>query len=367
MWKLTFPYDRDAVELIKTISGARWEPKGKFWHFPIERGTIEWLNHKFEGKLLFKESPSSADQVKKDLNGERSGKVAAGGISTNGSRHEDIQAEFLKSLILKQYSPRTIETYTIMLRLFLNYFNGRDVNTLSDEEIREYLLYLLNKKKVSLSYQNQAINAIKYYYEQVLGRETKTYYLARPRREIRYPTVLSEEEVIQIIQQTDNLKHRMVISLIYSAGLRIGEAVNLKIEDIDTKMGYIMVCAGKGRKDRRTLLSKSILEELRLYYQVYRPNKWVFNGQDGGQYSDESIQAVFRKAVLKCGILKHVTVHTLRHSFATHLLEHGVNLRYIQTLLGHSSSKTTEIYTHVTNKGLFDIKSPLDNLDLGKK
>ncbi len=366
-WKLTFPYDKDAVELIKTISGARWEPKGKFWHFPIERGTIAWLNHKFEGKLLFKESSSSADQIKKDVNREHSVKGGVTGITISGSRHEDIQSEFMKSLILKQYSPRTIETYTIMLRLFLKYFNDRDVNSLSDEEIREYLLYLLNKKKVSLSYQNQAINAIKYYYEQVLGRVTKTYYLARPKRSIRYPTVLSEEEVIQIIQQTDNLKHRMVISLIYSAGLRIGEAVNLKIEDIDTKMGYIMVCAGKGRKDRRTLLSKSILEELRLYYQVYRPNKWVFNGQDGGQYSDESIQAVFRKAVLKCGILKHVTVHTLRHSFATHLLEHGVNLRYIQTLLGHSSSKTTEIYTHVTNKGLFDIKSPLDNLDLGKK
>ncbi|MEI8006874.1 MAG: tyrosine-type recombinase/integrase [Bacteroidota bacterium] len=367
MWKLTFPYDKDAVELIKTISGARWQPDGKFWHFPFERGTIEWLNHKFDGKLLFKECTSSADQIKKDVNGEHSVNGATRGISISGARHEDIQAEFMKSLILKQYSPRTIETYTIMLRLFLKYYNDRDVNSLSDEEIREYLLYLLNKKKVSLSYQNQAINAIKYYYEQVLGRVTKTYYLARPKRSIRYPTVLSEEEVIQIIQQTDNLKHRMVISLIYSAGLRIGEAVNLKIEDIDTKMGYILVCAGKGRKDRRTLLSKSILEELRLYYEVYRPNKWVFNGQDGGQYSDESIQAVFRKAVKKSGILKHVTVHTLRHSFATHLLEHGVNLRYIQTLLGNSSSKTTEIYTHVTNKGLFDIKSPLDNLDLGKK
>ena len=152
MWKLTFPYDKDAVELIKTINGARWQPDGKFWHFPFERGTIEWLNHKFEGKLLFKESSSSADKIKKDVNGEHSMKGGVTGITISGSRHEDIQAEFMKSLILKQYSPRTIETYTIMLRLFLKYFNDRDVNSLNDEEIREYLLYLLDKKKVSLSY-----------------------------------------------------------------------------------------------------------------------------------------------------------------------------------------------------------------------
>jgi integrase/recombinase XerD len=367
MWKLTFPYDKEVIELIKTISGTKWKPEGKFWYFPYERGTIEWLNHRFEGKLLFKECLSSTDNIQEDFNGKSSENKTAGEITPGGSMHEEIQDEFLKSLILKQYSPRTIETYTSMLRLFLNYFRDRDVNSLSDAEIREYLLYLLNKKKVSLSYQNQAINAIKYYYEHVLGRETKTYYLARPKRAIRYPTVLSEEEVIQIIAQTENLKHRTVISLIYSAGLRISEAVNLKIEDIDSKMGYIIVRAGKGRKDRRTLLSRSILKELCLYYQVYRPKIWVFNGQDGGQYSDESIQAVFRKAVLKSGIRKRVTVHTLRHSFATHLLEHGVNLRYIQTLLGHSSSKTTEIYTHVTNKSLFDIKSPLDNLDFGIK
>jgi site-specific recombinase XerD len=278
---------------------------------------------------------------------------------------DKIREEYLKSLMVKKYSPRTIDTYTSMLRLFMNYYKGRDIRTLGDEEIRDYLLYLIDKKKVSASYQNQAINAIKYYYEKILGRETRTYYLSRPRPATRYPTVLSEEEVIQIIRHIDNLKHRMVISLIYSAGLRISEAINMKLEDIDSKMGYIMVRGGKGKKDRRTLLSTSILGQLRLYYQLYRPKKWVFEGQDGRQYSDESIQSVFRRAVARAGIRKRVTVHTLRHSFATHLLEHGVSLRYIQSLLGHSSSRTTEIYTHVTNKGFLDIKSPFDNLGLG--
>lgn len=204
-------------------------------------------------------------------------------------------------MIVKQYSPRTIDTYSSMLRLFLNYFKTRDINLLTDEDIRNYLLYLVDRKKVSASYQNQAINAIKYYFEKVLGRETKTYYLSRPKPATRYPTVLSEEEVIMIIRQIDNLKHRMVISLIYSAGLRISEAVNLRLEDIDSKMGYIMVRGGKGKKDRRTLLSKSILEQLRIYYQAYRPRKWVFEGQAGGQYSDESIQAVFRRQLPKPG------------------------------------------------------------------
>jgi len=388
MWKLTFQFDREIIDLIKTIRGARWNPEGKFWFFPLERSTLAWLNHKFEGKLFFSENgeykPEKTSTVKivdtadmskglenketrdmnKELRNKETTNVNKGLRNKDETEPDKIREEYLKSLVVKKYSPRTIDTYTSMLRLFMNYYKDRDIRSLGDMEIRDYLLYLIDKKKVSASYQNQAINAIKYYYEKILGRETRTYYLSRPRPATRYPTVLSEEEVIQIISHIDNLKHRMVISLIYSAGLRISEAINMKLEDIDSKMGYIMVRGGKGKKDRRTLLSTSILSQLRLYYQVYRPKKWVFEGQDGGQYSDESIQSVFRRAIARAGIRKHVTVHTLRHSFATHLLEHGVSLRYIQSLLGHSSSRTTEIYTHVTNKGFLDIKSPFDNLNL---
>jgi len=381
MWKLTFPFDWEVIELVRTISGARWKPDGKFWYFPLERGTIAWLNHKFKGKLYFSEDGENkhwetnvrkiADNslntvdVSKSLTNKDAMDVSKGLRKKDETEPDKICGEYLKSLMVKKYSPRTIDTYTSMLRLFMNYYKDRNIRSLGDEEIRDYLLYLIDKKKVSASYQNQAINAIKYYYEKILGRETRTYYLSRPRPATRYPTVLSEEEVIQIIRHIDNLKHRMVISLIYSAGLRISEAINMRLEDIDSKMGYIMVRGEKGKKDRRTLLSMSILVQLRLYYQVYRPKKWVFEGQDGRQYSDESIQSVFRRAVARAGIRKRVTVHTLRHSFATHLLEHGVSLRYIQSLLGHSSSRTTEIYTHVTNKGLLDIKSPFDNLGLG--
>jgi site-specific recombinase XerD len=176
--------------------------------------------------------------------------------------------------------------------------------------------------------------------------------------------VLSEGEVLRLLKQVENLKHKTALSLIYSAGLRVGELVNMKVTDIDSSRSQIRIRQGKGKKDRVSLLSTNILILLREYYKEYRPKEWLFEGQYGGQYSAGSIQAVFRRAKLAAGIKKNATVHTLRHSFATHLLERGTDLRYIQELLGHQSVRTTEIYTHVTEKGFKKIVSPFDNLDL---
>ena len=214
----------------------------------------------------------------------------------------------------------------------------------SDHQIREYLLYLVNKKKVSTSYQNQAINSIKFYYEKVLGRKTSTYYLQRPNKEKKIPLVLSEEDVTKILKQIKNLKHRCIICLIYSAGLRLSELVDLKVSDIDSKRKTITVRGGKGKKDRISLLSKTVLELLRTYYQEYKPKEWLFEGQKKERYSKRSVQKIFKSALVKTKIKKHASIHTLRHSFATHLLERGTDLRYIQELLGHKSSRTTEIY-----------------------
>jgi len=162
----------------------------------------------------------------------------------------------------------------------------------------------------------------------------------------------------------DNLKHKCIISLAYSAGLRLGEVINLKLLDIDSKRNYIIVRQGKGKKDRYSLLSARVLELLRIYFKAYQPKEFLFEGQFGGPYSATSIHNILKAAVEKAGIKKRVTVHTLRHSFATHLLERGTDIRYIQELLGHQSSRTTEIYTHMTQKGLGKIKSPLDNLEI---
>ncbi len=224
--------------------------------------------------------------------------------------------------------------------------------------------YLVTERKVSTCYQNQSINAIKFYYERILGGQRKAYYIDRPRREKTLPTVLSEEEIIQILLSVENIKHKAILMTIYSAGLRISEAIHLKIKDIDSKRMQIRVEQGKGKKDRYTLLSVKTLKILRKYFSEYKPKIWLFEGQGGKQYATRSIQNILKMATARTDIKKHVTVHTLRHSFATHLLENGTDLRYIQNLLGHESSRTTEIYTHITTKGFDQIKSPLDKLNI---
>jgi site-specific recombinase XerD len=221
------------------------------------------------------------------------------------------------------------------------------------------------ERNVSESYQNISINAIKFYYERVLGGQRKIYFVDRPRREKKLPVVLSTAEIVAVMNCTKNLKHKALLMLIYSAGLRISEAINLKIKDIDSKRMQIRIVSAKGKKDRYTLLSEKALKTLREYYGVYRPIEWVFEGTSGnGPYSSRSIQQILKASVTKAGITKPITVHTLRHSFATHLLEQGTDLRYIQSLLGHGSVKTTEIYTHITTSGFGKIKSPIDGLDL---
>ncbi|MDD3051023.1 MAG: tyrosine-type recombinase/integrase [Candidatus Cloacimonetes bacterium] len=205
---------------------------------------------------------------------------------------------------------------------------------------------------------------VKFYYEKVLERPVEKYFVPRPRKEKKLPEVLSEEEVTKILKQISNLKHQCIIYLIYSAGLRLSEVVHLKIEDIHSDRKQIFIRSAKGNKDRYGILSETVLQLLRNYYKEYKPQLWLFEGQKREQYSRRSIQKIFKEALLLSGVKKNASIHTLRHSFATHLLEHGTDLRYIQELLGHKSSKTTEIYTHITASARGKIRSPLDNLEL---
>jgi len=205
------------------------------------------------------------------------------------------------------------------------------------------------------------INAIKFYYEKVLGRKKEYYRISRPRKESKLPTVLTLGEIEKMIDVTRNQKHKCILMTIYSGGLRRSELINLKVADIDSQRMLIKVCGAKGKKDRYTLLSERLLPELRMYYIKYRPSHYLFEGQEGGPYSGTSIERICGNAVNKAGIRKHITPHSLRHSFATHLLEQGTNLRYIQELLGHSSTKTTQIYTRVASNALMKIRNPLDN------
>jgi site-specific recombinase XerD len=231
--------------------------------------------------------------------------------------------------------------------------------SLNEQDIRKYLQKLIQDGK-SNSYLNQAVNSIKFYYEVVLEMPNRFYSIERPRHESKIPKVISKQEVMLLINNTSNIKHKCIVSLLYSAGLRRSELLNLKINDIDSKRMLIRVENSKGNKDRMTLLSETVLNDLRKYFKEYKPKKWLFEGQKGSIYSGESVVKIIKRATEKAKIKRNVTPHTLRHSFATHLLENGTDLRYIQTILGHSSSKTTEIYTHVAINTFNNIKNPLD-------
>ena len=270
-----------------------------------------------------------------------------------------------EELRLRNYSPRTIKAYLSCIRMFARNIAPKLPRDAEQTDIRRYLLYLLEEKQSPSGTVNQVYNALKFMYEEVYKRPFAIRDLPRPRKEKKLPDVLSADEVIRIAGSVANLKHRTMLLLTYASGLRVSEIVALRAEDLDVERGLIHIRGGKGRKDRYTLLPASMHSILSRFIGTYHIGNtgWLFPGAYPGQHlSIRSIQAVLAHAVAEAGITKRVSMHTLRHSFATHLLEHGTDLRFIQALLGHESSKTTEIYTHVSNQSLGLIRSPADYL-----
>lgn len=267
--------------------------------------------------------------------------------------------EYLLKLELKRYANSTIKTYVTFFEMFINFHKDKELNSIDEGDIRVFLQSLI-QKNASNSYVNQAINAIKFYYEAVLGMPNRFYEIERPRKESKLPKVISKNEVLSIIEHTNNIKHRCVVELLYASGLRRSELLNLKLSDVDSKRMLIRIEGSKGNKDRQTLLSKTALNDLRAYFKEYRPKTYLFEGKNGKKYSAQSVLKIVTGAAEKAKIPLRVTPHMLRHSFATHLLESGTDLRQIQVLLGHSSTKTTEIYTHVAINTFETIKNPLD-------
>lgn len=269
-----------------------------------------------------------------------------------------------QKLSLRGYSATTAKTYTEHFKLFLRFYSNYRPEELEEPEITNYLLYLIEKKKISKSTQNSAINAIKFYYEKVLKQDRKVYYLERPLKEKKLPMVLNQNEIISIFGALNNIKHSAMLMLIYSAGLRRSELINLQVGDLDMARQIVFIRGGKGRKDRQSLLAKNLNPLIEDYLTEYKPRFWLFEGEKGDQYSESSLQKVFKQALLKAGVKKEAHLHSLRHSFATHLLESGASTRFIQVLLGHESTKTTEIYTQVTQFSLSKIQSPMDQLEV---
>lgn len=328
-----FDRDEELIATMKSIVGSKWSQSKGVWHLP------DLEEHRIRFGL-----PPIADSLP----------------SEEGIRSLENFRRWLRS---KRYSENTIKTYMDAARSFLVFFRHKDSNAISNEDVILYNNEYILRNNLSASYQNQVVSAIKLYFMTVQDRKVEIESIHRPKRAKVLPNVLSKEEVKLILEALGNIKHKAMLCLIYSCGLRRSELLHLKLGDIDSKRNIVIIRQAKGKKDRISPLSLKVLELLRDYYKCYKPKVWLFEGHvKGEQYSEQSLQTIFKQAVSKAGILKPVTLHWLRHSYATHLLESGTDLRYIQELLGHSRSKTTEIYTHVSTNSLQQIKSPFDDL-----
>lgn len=345
--------------LMDSLPHVKWSEEHQFHYMHNTKQNLTAIFNTFRGvawintNQFFKSGNPDPANPAPDLKWVKNRKIKSG--------HIECPEAYLQKLELRKYSNSTIRTYVSFFEAFLNHFHEPDPLKLNEQDIRRYLKSLIAKNR-SNSTINQALNAIKFYYEIVEGMPNRFYDLERPRREEKLPKVLSKEEVAAMLKHTGNIKHRMIISLLYGSGLRRGELLQLKIEDIDSKRMLIHVQGAKGNKDRQTILSQKVLEDLRVYYKEWHPQYYLFEGPGKVKYSAGSVLKVVKRAAKKAGILKTVTPHMLRHSFATHLLEAGTDLRYIQSLLGHNSSRTTEIYTQVATTHLQTIVSPFDSL-----
>jgi len=265
-----------------------------------------------------------------------------------------------KKLVIRNYSRQTIDSYLSAINMFANWLIDHSIKSMDENVLEKYLVEY--KQAHSLSAMKQTVAALKFMFRDVLHKPVPEVLNIRFRREAGNPVVLSEKEVVRILAAVRNLKHKVILMILYSGGLRLSELLNLKVKDVDFDRDLICIKQGKGKKDRQTLLAESLKPVLQAYLHRYRPENYLIEGQTGGRYSPSSVQAIMRRAVRRAGIQKHATVHTLRHSFATHLVEHGTDIRFIQELLGHKRLETTQIYTHISRTAFHKVKSPLDQI-----
>jgi integrase/recombinase XerD len=330
---IIFEKNTELISRVKLIEGSRWSQSLGVWHIPDTE----------ENRIRFKLPLHS---------------------STTPSEEGILQIEKFKQWMRsKRYSESTVTSYSEALKSFFVFYREKPIAEITNDDVIVYNNDFILKNNLSASYQNQIVNAIKLFFQTVRDTKIMVDKIHRPKRAKLLPNVLSKEEVKLILNAHSNYKHRMMLSLIYSCGLRCGELLALKPVNIDSKRNIVLLKNAKGKKDRIVPLSPFILEMLREYFKLFKPKTYLFEGKTPGElYSEKSLQSVLKQALQKANITKPVTLHWLRHSYATHLLESGTDLRYIQELLGHSSSKTTEIYTHVSTKSIQQIKSPFDDL-----
>ena len=369
--KIEFAYDATLVNALKK-TGGKWSKTHSCWYVAYKKEHYNMLIR------LFKDEYGYEVNI---ITSEKSDGITEQ-IEASGSVHKKVQSPQLQEqaregyisphyLAFKQfleanrYSNNTVSSYCDGLKIFLSKSYPKPVEEITNKDLEIFFHQYASKNDLSISWQRLVINALKLFFARIEHRKLDINLMLRPKKDHQLPNVLSKEEVQQILNATSNVKHKIMLVLIYSCGLRRSELINLKPEHIDSDRKVLIIKQAKGRKDRLTQLPDKVIEQLRIYYSKYKPTTWLFEGQKvGEQYSARSLNLVFKHAVEKSGIKKPATLHWLRHSYATHLLERGVNIRAIQELLGHSNVKTTEIYTHVTSTTIQSIPSPIDDLKI---
>lgn len=374
-----FQYKREIDLAVRSIKGIKWSQSNKCWYLPLSKESFEKIKATLDpfGKLEITELRKYLE-TRKTSQPELSLVKSKNTISTRDNKTGSIKIysgikpvnrhvllKMEEHLKLKAFSQSTIRTYLNEMAQLLQALGDIPADQLRPEHLKRYLVHCYEKLGLKENTLHSRINAMKFYYEQVLKREKFFWEIPRPKKQIILPKVLNEAEISRLFRAIENKKHKAIVFIAYSSGLRVSEVVNLKIKDVDTQRMTLFIERAKGKKDRIVNLSPLVLDILRAYIKQSKPRpvKYLFEGDTPGQpYSIRSAQQVFAAARKKAGINKSVSFHALRHSFATHLLEKGVDIRYIKDLLGHFDIKTTERYTHVSKRMLVNITSPLDDL-----
>lgn len=334
---LSFPYCLEALPALKALAGARWSRTYRAWLLPDKEPVRMALG-------LPPALPSKEFVLRVD--------------PTN----QPAIHRYYDTLSLRAYSPNTIRTYVNEFAAYLVHLGTTAAENQSPEQVRDYLLYCTRTLRLNEAHIHSRLNAIKFYYDQILRREKFFVDIPRPKKPSTLPKAIAREDIKKMLDTTLNLKHNTMLRLCYGMGLRVSEIINLRIVDIDSRSMQVHIVRAKGKKDRYIPLPASILDQLRAYFSQYKPKEYLFEGQWGGPYSARSAQKVFHQALERARINKQTGIHSLRHSYATHLLEAGTNIELIQKLLGHSDLKTTFIYTRVAAVQAQLVQSPLDRL-----
>ncbi|WP_299680594.1 tyrosine-type recombinase/integrase [uncultured Tenacibaculum sp.] len=351
--KVDFEYDYNVKEYIKKYPLVKWSNTYKTFYLPFSKENannfciyLRKNNYHVDFKKLQDGFPNY--NLSKQLNSEIISSI-------------DL---FKRWLIQMRYSNNTIKTYISMIKLFFRFHSQKDIDKINVKDIELFNDQYIIKNNFSSTFQNQLINAIKLFYSYNNNKHLDLQNLNRPKKSKKLPEVLSLDDIKLILTSIKNVKHKTLLSLIYSCGLRIGEALNLRINSIDLNRKLLHIKSAKGRKDRFVPISLTMIDLLKKYFSLYNPKLYLFEGQKNATYSATSARQVLKRALNKTNINKNVTLHTLRHSYATHLLENGTDIRFIQELLGHNSPKTTMIYTHVSTISLQKIKNPFDDFNI---